>query len=218
MARIEINDNTINIRLSNNEEMVSTNEILNSLYHFKVNVNRLTMHGSSTCVYRSFKEYAKRYKDSQNHIKFMDDALSEAYTGIERNDGGPFGSVVVMNGQIIGKGHNCVLKDNDPTAHGEIMAIRDACKNYGKPHLDGAILYTTSYPCPMCLATMMWAHINTFYFGCTIEDAKRIGFDDSKFYERFNNTKSGGIHNTQIMHHECLQLFDYYQTLNLQKY
>ena len=157
-------------------------------------------------------------EDAANHIKFMNEALSEAYNGIARGDGGPFGSVVVMNGQIIGRGHNNVLLNNDPTAHGEITAIRNACKNFGKPHLDGAVLYTTSYPCPMCLAAMMWAHIDTFYYGCTIEDAKKIGFDDSEFYHRFNDTKSGGIKNIQIMHDECLQLFDYYESLDHETY
>ena len=216
---IRISDGSVRIYLSGRAETVKPDDIMEYIKkNLKIDVYRKTTQGTNYTGYSSIIEYKKLYEDARNHIKFMNEALSEAYKGIGRNDGGPFGSVVVMNGQIIGKGHNNVLLNSDPTAHGEITAIRDACKNFGRPHLDGAVLYTTSYPCPMCLAAMMWAHIDTFYYGCTIEDAKRIGFDDSEFYHRFNDTKSGGIKNIQIMHDECLQLFDYYESLDHQTY
>ena len=216
---IRISNGVVRIYLSEKDETINPDDIMEYIKkNLKIDVYRKTARGTDCMEYGSIIEYKKQYEDATNHIKFMNEALSEAYKGIGRNDGGPFGSVVVMNGQIIGKGHNNVLLNSDPTAHGEITAIRDACKNFGRPHLDGAVLYTTSYPCPMCLAAMMWAHINTFYYGCTIEDAKRIGFDDSEFYKRFNNTKSGGIKNIQIMHDECLQLFDYYKSLDDETY
>lgn len=216
---IRILDGKIEIKLPEQAEILNPNDLIEYLQkNLKIHLFRKTSQGTYCAEYNSILEYKTIYEEIRSHAKFMNEALSEAYKGIARNDGGPFGAVVVMNGQIIGKGHNNVLLNNDPTAHGEITAIRDACKNFGEPHLDGAVLYTTSYPCPMCLAAMMWAHIDTFYYGCTIEDAKRIGFDDSKFYHRFNDTKSGGIKNIQIMHDECIQLFDYYESLDHETY
>ena len=214
---IIFSDGKLRIYVDDENTTVDPKDIIDFLEN-KLEISIGTLYGSSCCTYKSFVAYKDKFDQAKNDIKFMNEALAEAYKGIARREGGPFGSIVVMNGQVIGKGHNNVLKNNDPTAHGEITAIREACKNFGKPHLDGAILYTTSYPCPMCLAAMMWAHIDTFYYGCTIEDAKRIGFDDSSFYKRFNNTKDGKIKNIQLMHNECLQLFDYYETLEHETY
>ena len=97
--------------------------------------------------------------------KFMEAALQEAYEGIEKNHGGPFGAVVVKDGRIVGRGHNRVLYKKDPTCHGEMEAIRDACKNLGTHDLTGCQLYTTAEPCPMCLGGILWSNIQEVYFG-----------------------------------------------------
>ena len=115
--------------------------------------------------------------------KFMKEAIKEAYDGINKKHGGPFGAVIVKNGKVIGKGHNRVLKDKDPTCHGEIIAIREACKNLNSFDLSGSVLYTTAEPCPMCKGAILWANISKVYYGCNIEDTDKIGFRDQKFYD-----------------------------------
>ena len=98
------------------------------------------------------------------------------------NVGGPFGAVVVKDGEIVGRGSNHVLANNDPTAHAEVTAIRDACKNLGTYDLTGCEIYTSCYPCPMCLSAIIWANIKKVYYGNTKEDAARIGFRDDFIY------------------------------------
>jgi guanine deaminase len=142
----------------------------------------------------------------------MEQAIEEAQKGILSGEGGPFGSVIVKDGKVIGRGHNQVVKNNDPTCHGEIMAIRDACKNLQTFDLSGAVLYTTAYPCPMCLGAILWANIDAVYYGCTVEDTEKIGFRDSDFYKKIENG-----HITQFVHElsreECLRLYEEYQKL-----
>ena len=101
------------------------------------------------------------------------------------NAGGPFGACVVRDGIIIGKGSNHVLENNDPTAHAEIMAIRDACEYLKSYDLTGCELYTSCYPCPMCLSAIIWANIKVVYYGNTKEDADIIGFRDDDIYDFF---------------------------------
>jgi guanine deaminase len=110
-------------------------------------------------------------------------AIEEARKGIENHEGGPFGCVIAKDGEVVGRGHNTVLKEKDPTCHGEIMAIHDACKRLNTFNLSGCVLFTTSYPCPMCLGAILWANIKTVYYACSTEDAERIGFRDKAFYE-----------------------------------
>lgn len=114
-------------------------------------------------------------------INYMKLAVEEAREGIRNGEGGPFGSVIVKDGEIVGRGHNQVLKNNDPTCHGEVCAIRDACSRLGTYDLSGCIIYTTGEPCHMCLCACMWANIEKIYYGCTIEDNGLIGFRDDKF-------------------------------------
>lgn len=126
-------------------------------------------------------------KDSHDHDheKFMRRAieLSER-AGIKEKSGGVFGAVIVKDGEIIAEGYNQVVRHNDPTWHGEMQAIREACKKLGTPHLDGCTLYTSAEPCPMCLATAYWAHIDKIYYGATIDDAKKYGdFQDNLIYD-----------------------------------
>ena len=114
--------------------------------------------------------------------KYMKVAKELSDNNLLTNVGGPFGACIVKNGEIIGKGSNHVLYNNDPTAHAEVMAIRDACKNIGSYDLSGCELYTSCYPCPMCLSAMIWANIKMVYYGNTKQDAANIGFRDDYIY------------------------------------
>ena len=113
--------------------------------------------------------------------EFMKIAVDEARIGIRDGDGGPFGAVIVKNGELIASGHNKVLANNDSTCHGEIDAIRKAERELGTYDLTGCQLYTTGEPCSMCLAAILWANIEKVYYGCRLEDSERIGFRDNKF-------------------------------------
>ena len=120
--------------------------------------------------------------------KFMDEAIALSKKSLATNAGGPFGCVIVKDGEIIGRGNNQVTANNDPTAHAEIVAIRDACKNLNTFQLDGCEVYTSCEPCPMCLGAIYWARPSIIYYGNTREDAKEIGFDDSMIYEEVNSS------------------------------
>lgn len=119
--------------------------------------------------------------------EFMKIAKELAEDNLETGVGGPFGACVVKDGQIVGKGSNHVLGNNDPTAHAEVMAIRDACQNLGTYDLAGCELYTSCFPCPMCLSAIIWANIKKVYYGNTKEDAARIGFRDDYIYDYIKN-------------------------------
>jgi guanine deaminase len=122
----------------------------------------------------------------ETNDKFLDEAFTEAFASVRNNIGGPFGAVVVMDGRVIGRGGNRVISTNDPTAHAEIVAIRDACRNMGNFDLDGAVLYATCEPCPMCLAAIYWANIRMVYYSLTRTDAESIGFRDNHIYEELS--------------------------------
>ena len=113
------------------------------------------------------------------YMKIADDLAKD---NLKTNAGGPFGACVVKDGKIIGKGSNHVLQNNDPTAHAEVMAIRDACKNINSYDLTGCEIYTSCYPCPMCLSAIIWANIKKVYYGNTKVDAANIGFRDDFIY------------------------------------
>ena len=119
-----------------------------------------------------------------NYMKIAKE-LSE--DNLKTNVGGPFGACIVKDGKIIGKGSNHVLANNDPTAHAEIMAIRNACKNINSYDLKDCELYTSCYPCPMCLSAIIWSNIKTVYYGNTKEDAANIGFRDDFIYSYIKN-------------------------------
>ena len=108
----------------------------------------------------------------------MQEAIRLAIDGVNAGRGGPFGAVVVKDGQIVGRGCNCVTSTNDPTAHAEVVAIRDACQNLSTFRLAGCEIYATCEPCPMCLAAIYWTRLDCYYFGCTAKDAAEIGFSD----------------------------------------
>ncbi|MBP3801792.1 MAG: nucleoside deaminase [Clostridia bacterium] len=114
--------------------------------------------------------------------EYMKVAKELANENLTTNEGGPFGACVVKEGKIIGKGANKVLLNNDPTAHAEVMAIRDACKNINSHDLSGCEIYTSCYPCPMCLSAIIWSNVKRVYYGNTKKDAAEIGFRDDFIY------------------------------------
>ena len=116
--------------------------------------------------------------------KFMEMAKNNADNGIIKKEGGPFGAVIIdKDGNVIANGNNQVLLQNDPTAHAEIVAIRNACKVLNTYDLSDYILYTSCEPCPMCLSAIIWSNIKTVYYGCTKKDAGEIGFRDDFIYK-----------------------------------
>ena len=121
-----------------------------------------------------------------DHRYFLKMAVDEALRGMRTGEGGPFGALIIRDGKIIGKGHNTVLKSNDPTAHAEVNAIRDACRQIKSPHLTGAVIYSNFEPCPMCLAAIYWADIRTLYFARGRSDAERMGFMDNHLYHELS--------------------------------
>ncbi len=144
--------------------------------------------------------------------KYMQLAIEEARQGIKEGHGGPFGAVIVKNGIVIGRGHNTVIKNQDPTCHGEINAIRDACKNLNTHDLSDCQIFTTGEPCPMCLCAIMWANIEKVFYGCNISDTKDIGFRDSSFYEyQQKNDKSDFLE--EINRDECKKLYSEYSDI-----
>lgn len=150
--------------------------------------------------------------------KYMQMAIDEARSGIRKNHGGPFGSVIIKDGQVVGRGHNRVLKNNDPTCHGEVDAIRKACYNLDTFDLNGCELYTTGEPCHMCLCACLWANISKVYYGCTIADNGRIGFRDDKFDGLFEGRDKLGDYLVELDRESCLELFEEYLSLSHELY
>ncbi|MBR6172885.1 MAG: nucleoside deaminase [Eubacterium sp.] len=129
------------------------------------------------------------------YMKMANDLAEENLT---TNAGGPFGAVIVKDNEVIGQGSNHVLAWHDPTAHAEVTAIRDACRKLGTHDLSGCTLYTSCYPCPMCLSAIIWANIRTVYYGNTKEDAADIGFRDDFIYGYIDSLKEGAGDSTTL--------------------
>jgi guanine deaminase len=117
---------------------------------------------------------------------FMARAIQISLDNVLAGQGGPFGAVIVKNGKIVAEGVNRVTSTSDPTAHAEVVAIREACAKLGVFLLDDCEIYTSCEPCPMCLGAIYWAHLSRIYFGNLAEDASKVGFDDSFIYEQFS--------------------------------
>ena len=146
----------------------------------------------------------------------MEKAIDKARETMNKNYGGPFGAVIVKDNKIIAVSSNTVLKDNDPTAHAEINAIREAGKKLGTYDLSGCTLYATAYPCPMCISAIIWANIKYVYYGTNLEDAEKIGFRDNNIYNFLrNNNDNKIIELSQKKHDECLKLFEEYSELDI---
>ena len=140
--------------------------------------------------------------------EFMKRAIELSIESVN-NDGGPFGSIIVKDNKIIGEGSNKVTSTNDPTAHGEIVAIREACKKLNNFKLNGCELYSTCEPCPMCLSAIYWSRIEKIYYANTREDARKIDFDDSLIYtELQKNIDKRKIPMIQMMRNEALKAFE----------
>ncbi len=123
---------------------------------------------------------------TEQDVAFINHAIKLSEEGINADAGGPFGAIVVKDGKIIAEGYNKVTSTNDPTAHAEMVAIREACKKLNSFQLDGCVIYTSCEPCPMCLGAIYWARPDAVYYACTKEDAAEIGFDDNFIYEEIN--------------------------------
>lgn len=156
--------------------------------------------------------------DKLSHLEYMRLAIEQAREGIHAGHGGPFGSIIVKDGVIVGRGHNRVVADNDPTCHGEVAAIRDAGRNIGSFDLSGCTLYTTGEPCHMCLCACMWANLSKVYYGCTIADNGMIGFRDDKFNDIFGGREKLGDFLEELDREECLELFKEYLSLSHESY
>ena len=144
--------------------------------------------------------------------KFMQIAKENADKGILNNEGGPFGAVIVdENNNIISTGNNQVLNQKDPTAHAEIVAIREACKKLNTYDLSNCTLYTSCEPCPMCLSAIIWANIKKVYYGCTKHDADKIGFRDDIIYQYLKGEKTDLIDLQEMDREDCLKTFEEYQ-------
>ena len=140
--------------------------------------------------------------------KFMKEAIRMSRESV-KNGGGPFGAVIVKNGEIIAKAANSVTKENDPTAHAEVTVIRKAAKKLGTFDLSGCDIYTSCEPCPMCFGAVYWARLDKLYFANDKSDAKDIGFDDSFIYDEIDLPfDQRSIPNIQIMRHEALKAFN----------
>ena len=150
---------------------------------------------------------------SKDHKYFMQRAIDISRKGMESNDGGPFGAVVVKDGKIIAEGNNRVTSSNDPTAHAEVVAIRNACTALDTFQLDGCIIYTSCEPCPMCLGAIYWARPDKMFYACTKEDAARIGFDDDFIYKEINlKIEDRTIPTVQMMNAEGNEVFKSWET------
>ena len=140
--------------------------------------------------------------------EFMKRAIELSVESVKKG-GGPFGCIIVKNGEIVSEGSNKVTLTNDPTAHGEIVAIRAACKKLDNFNLKGCELYSTCEPCPMCLSAIYWARIDKVYYANTRKDAQKIGFDDALIYSEFQkNIDKRKIPMIQMLRNEALKAFE----------
>lgn len=148
-------------------------------------------------------------------------AIEKARKTMNQNIGGPFGAAIMDSaGNMIAVSSNRVLGDHDPTAHAEIVTIREACKKLGTHDLSGCVIYTTGYPCPMCLGAIIWANIKTCYYGCRPSDAEEIGFRDDFIYRFIKDdcTDSDILDISEVDREQCLPLFTEYHAMGKQMY
>ena len=141
--------------------------------------------------------------------RFMRRAIALAQQGIDEGAGGPFGAIIVKDDEAIGEGYNQVTSTNDPTAHAEVVAIRNACRNLNSFQLDGCVLYTSCEPCPMCLGAIYWARPARVFYAATREDAAKVGFDDQFIYEEIEkNFEQRRMKLVNVLRDEGLRVFE----------
>ncbi len=143
--------------------------------------------------------------------EYFNEAVMLAKNGVKELEGGPFGAIIVKEGKIVGVGNNKVLKEKDPTAHAEIVAIRDATKNLNTYDLTGCIIYTTSEPCPMCLSAIIWSNIKEIYYATNRKEVAQIGFRDDLIYNYFEHNKKDILKIHHIENKECQELLNSYK-------
>lgn len=154
-----------------------------------------------------------------NNDKIMTLGINKARKTMNDNKGGPFGAVITdKKGNIISISSNLVLETYDPTAHAEINAIREASKKLKTHDLSNCILYATGYPCPMCLSAIIWANIQTVYYGTNVDEAEEIGFRDDFIYKYINNKNEEILKIEQLDHDKCFELFEEYKEKRKQIY
>lgn len=153
--------------------------------------------------------------NTKHYIKnaLMELGAIKAKETMTKNYGGPFGAVVVKDNTVIAISSNSVLKDNDPTAHAEVNAIREACRVLGTYDLSDCELYATSEPCPMCMSAIIWANIKKVYYGCTAQDAAQIGFRDDFIYDfiKHDCKDSDVVEMVPLGRETCIKLFEEYK-------
>ena len=151
---------------------------------------------------------------SQQEQQFLDRAVELSRTGIHAAQGGPFGCVIVLNGAIVGEGCNMVTSTNDPTAHAEVVAIRNACKHLGTFQLDNCDVYTSCEPCPMCLGALYWARVRKVVYANTRYEAAAIEFDDEFIYREINaDFASRKIPFIHVPHEEARKVFEQWKKM-----
>ena len=144
-----------------------------------------------------------------NHERYMRMAIDLACSEIDRTEGRPFGAVIVNDGKVLGSGANRAILDNDPTAHAEIVAIRDACRKLQSHRLDGSVMYSSCEPCPMCLSAMYWAGIKELYFGCSSQIADHYGFGDRLLHDELCKApESRQVKSVQLLEQEAVRAFE----------
>ncbi len=149
----------------------------------------------------------------QNQKKFMQEAIRLSIENVETGNGGPFGAVIVKDGEIIAKGANQVTSSNDPTAHAEVVAIREACEKLGTFQLDDCEIYCSCEPCPMCLGAIYWARPSKIYYANTKADAADINFDDDFIYKEIDLPIDGRkLPTVQLMREEALKAFSLWKS------
>lgn len=152
---------------------------------------------------------------TEDDKRFMQRAIELSNIAVETNMGGPFGCVVVKDGKIIAEGHNSVTGTNDPTAHAEMVAIRNACKELNSFQLDDCVIYTSCEPCPMCFGAIYWSRAKKVYYGCTKEDAAKIDFDDQFIYDELDKKgKNQKIEFVNMMRSDSNVVFDQWAEKN----
>ena len=146
---------------------------------------------------------------------FMQRAIGMAEKGVNSNAGGPFGAVIVKDDVIIAEGHNKVTSTNDPTAHAEIVVIREACQKLNSFQLTDCFIYTSCEPCPMCLGAIYWARPKQVFYACSKEDAKTIDFDDQFIYDELDGEmEDRQIKFTQLLRTDALPVFNNWKVKN----
>ena len=148
-----------------------------------------------------------------NHERYMRIAIDLACSQIGRKEGRPFGAVIVKGNEVLGSGCNRAVLDSDPTAHAEIVAIREACRKLQSHRLDGSVMYSSCEPCPMCLSAMYWAGIKELYFGCSSQIAEQYGFGDRALYRELDMAgESRQLKSVQLLEHEALRALEVWTT------